>query len=347
MNIEKRTQEIVESMKSFPKATYHKSEILQELLALQKEIVALTFNEDHTEFDNLKIWDVESHLSQMNYEYSGAATDSLRQFQTGSRLVCNLIKSEISGNRGESKAFYALEKIKTDHITLKNIELSDECRRTELDVVVITRRGVFIIEVKNTSKDIFIDEKGDYYRTGEFLRWDSNISAKLNDKKALLKAALQKDGLEKIEVFEIVVFTNNRIEVRNRCDGIQTCFIGQLPYIIDECNAGIQLTSEEMHRAAKIIDEAKCEESYPMELDVDRFKRDFAMLMAELEAASLAENKEVIIPEIHEEEVHEKKRWLVDFLDTFFPAKHINAAGAAAALALTVLTALVTVKNKY
>lgn len=345
MNIEKRTQEIVESMKSFPKATYQKSEVLPELLALQQELVTLAFNEEHAGLGNLKLWDVESHLAQMNDDCGGVATDSLRRFQSGSRLVCNIIKSEISGNRGESKAFYALKKIRANNITLKNIELSDENRRTELDVVVITQRGAFIIEVKNTSKDIFIDENGNYYRTGEYLRLDSNIGAKLSDKKSILQTTLQKNGLENVEVFVIVVFTNNRIEVRNRCDGIQTCFLEQIPYIVDEWNDGIHLTTEEMSQAAKVIDEAKCEESYPLELDVDRFKRDFATLMAELETASTAENEETIIPEIHEKEVHEKKRRLVDILDTVFTTKHLNAAGAAAAMALTVLSALVTVKT--
>lgn len=67
--------------------------------------------------------------------------------------------------------------------------------------------------------------------------------------------------------------------------------------------------------------------------------------MAELETASTAENEETIIPEIHEKEVHEKKRRLVDILDTVFTTKHLNAAGAAAAMALTVLSALVTAKT--
>lgn len=345
MIIEKRTQEIVESMKSFPKATYQKSEVLPELLALQQELVTLAFNEEHAGLGKLRLWDVESHLAQMNDDCGGVATDSLRRFQSGSRLVCNIIKSEISGNRGESKAFYALKKIRANNITLKNIELIDKNRRTELDVVVITQRGAFIIEVKNTSKDIFIDEDGNYYRTGEYLRLDSNIGAKLSDKKSILQTTLQKNGLENVEVFVIVVFTNNRIEVRNRCDGIQTCFLEQIPYIVDEWNDGIHLTTEEMSRVAKAIDEAKCEESYPLELDVDRFKRDFATLMAELETASTAENEETIIPEIHEKEVHEKKRRLVDILDTVFTTKHLNAAGAAAAMALTVLSALVTAKT--
>ena len=105
MNIEIRKQEIVKSMKSASKLTYHKSEVLPELFALQQELVAQTFNKDHAELGNLKIWDVESHLAQMNEECGGIATEELQRFQSGCRFLSNLIKAEISGNRGESKAF--------------------------------------------------------------------------------------------------------------------------------------------------------------------------------------------------------------------------------------------------
>lgn len=42
-----RVQELMAAMNSFRKEAYHKSEILSEMLALQSEIVNLTFNGDH------------------------------------------------------------------------------------------------------------------------------------------------------------------------------------------------------------------------------------------------------------------------------------------------------------
>ena len=79
------------------------------------------------------------------------------------------------------------------NIILKNIELKDGDDRTELDAVVITPYGITIVEVKNTARDIFIDENGNYYRTGEFLNWDCNIVQKMNLKEDLLKRALEKE----------------------------------------------------------------------------------------------------------------------------------------------------------
>ena len=169
-----RVNEIVSSFTSFTKAAYHRTEVLSELFALQAELVEKTFAEG-TETAGFKIWDVERHLDEMNAESGGIVTEQLEAFKKDCKYICNLIKAEISGNRGEMKAFDSLSRIRGEHIILKNIELSNNEMRSELDAVVITRNGAFIVEVKNTNRNIFIDEDGNYYRTGEFLRWDSHI----------------------------------------------------------------------------------------------------------------------------------------------------------------------------
>ena len=68
--------------------------------------------------------------------------------------------------------------------------LSEEDQRTEIDAVLIGHKGAFIIEVKNTKRNIFIDHDGSYYRTGQYLRFDSNIAERLHSKEELLKRAL-------------------------------------------------------------------------------------------------------------------------------------------------------------
>ena len=150
-----RVNELVASMKSFGKEKYQKSELLTEMFALQQEIVGLTFNGDHASTADLKIWDVERHLEQLNRDCGNAADEELQKFKDGSKVLCNLIKAEISGNRGETKAFRTLQFIRSKNTILKNVELSDGDIRTELDAVVITPGTITIIEVKNTAKNIF------------------------------------------------------------------------------------------------------------------------------------------------------------------------------------------------
>ena len=286
-----RVNELVATMESFGKAKYQKSELLTEMLALQREIVGLTFNGDHASTADLKIWDVERHLEQLNQDCGNIADEELQRFKAGSKILCNLIKAEISGNRGEAKAFRTLQFIHSKNIILKNVELSDGNLRTELDAVVITPGMVTIIEVKNTAKNIFIDENGDYFRTGEFLKWDCNIAEKMMLKEELLRKVLTADGMDHVQIRSIVVFTDNRIEVQNKYSRIRTCFVGQLAYIIDGFKSDRHYTYEEMEEIEELIRTAEGKESYPFEFDVAQYKLDFAAVMAILEEASAKEEK--------------------------------------------------------
>lgn len=86
-----RVNELKASMKSFGKEKYQKAELLDEMFALQQEIVSLTFNQDHAALAELRIWDVEKHLEQMNEELGNVADEELQRFIEGSKILCNLI----------------------------------------------------------------------------------------------------------------------------------------------------------------------------------------------------------------------------------------------------------------
>ena len=332
-----RIEELMGAMKSFGKGTYQKSELLDEMLSLQREIVELTFNGEHASTADLKIWDVEKHLEQMNQDCGNVADTELQAFKCGSKTLCNLIKAEISGIRGEAKAFRTLQYIRSKNIVLKNVELSDGDLRTELDAVVIMPGTIAIIEVKNTGKDIFIDENGDYFRTGEFLRWDCNIAEKIAVKEKLLLKALERAGIRNVQIRSIVVFTNNRIEVQNKYSRIQTCFVSQLTYILDGFKGDQVMTDNEMGRAESAIRAAESKETYPFEFDVEQYKRNFAMLMATLEEAS-AEKE----PADQKEEVIDEKKvsaWII--VKSFLASRYTGYAGsAAAAAALTIVSSV-------
>ena len=327
-----RVEELTNAMKSCGKDKYMKSELLPEMFALQQEIVELTFNGEHAATGDLKIWDVERHLEQLNQEYGNPADEELQRFKTGSKALCNLIKAEISGNRGEAKAFRVLQYIHSRYIVLKNIELADGDLRTELDAIVITPSAVTIVEVKNTSKNIFIDENGDYYRTGEFLKWDCNIAEKMAVKEELLRKVLTEAGFGDMQMRSVVVFTDNRIEVQNKYRLIRTCFVSQLAYIIEGFRGNRTLSEEEMETVESSIKAAECKEAYPFELDVAQYKLDFATLMAVLEEASTEANK--ACSEQEEAKTNRETVWMV--LRRILKTK--TAGNAAAAAALTIIS---------
>ena len=281
-----RVNELMNSMKAFGKEKYRKSEMLNEMFKLQAEMVQLTFNGEHAATADLKIYDVKKHLEQMNKDCGNVADEEFQKFQTGANELSNLIRVEISGAKGENKAFHTLEYVQSRNKVLKNIELSDGNLRTEVDAAIVLPGVVVIIEVKNTSKNIQIDKEGNYYRVGEHTVWDCNISEKMTTKELLLKRALTAGGYQNIPVKSILVFTNNKIRVQNDSQSISKCYVNQLPRMLDDMSGEVPFSDTEMDEIAALIQNAECPESYCCEMDIDQFKKEFAELMAILEEAS-------------------------------------------------------------
>lgn len=347
-----RIEELMAGMKSFSKAGYHKSELLSEMFALQQEIVELTFSEEHAATAELKIWDVEKHLEQLNEECGHVADEELQKFMESSKILCNLIKAEISGNRGEYKAFKTLEYLQSQNRVMRNVELSNGETRTEIDALVITPKCLTIVEVKNTSKNILIDEDGNYYRTGEFLKWDCNIAEKMAVKEELLRKVLESAGYGHIRIRSVVVFTNNRIEVQNKYAQIRTCFVNHLAYVIDGFRLDETITMNDMDSIQKVVENAMCQEAYPFEFDARQYQADFANLLATLEFAKVkAEVQEEMVPEFeqhHHQRVssqkHDKvrKTTFADVMRNIFTSKQVRYAGStAAAIAITVVSGVI------
>lgn len=333
-----RINELMAAMHSFGKGSYQKSELLTEMLALQKEMVDLTYDGEHASTADLKIWDVEKHLEQVNKDCGNVADKELQRFINGSKAFCSLIKAEISGNRGEAKVFRTLGYIRSKNIVLKNVELNSGNLRTELDAVVITPGTVTIVEVKNTAKNIFIDENGDFYRTGEFLKWDCNIAEKMTMKEELLRKVLLADGIDDVLIRSIVVFTDNRIEVQNKCSRIRTCFVSQLAHVIDGLKYSRTMTEDEMKHIEKLIKSAASKEAYPFEFDVAQYKLDFATVMSILEEASVKSK------ETEDKEVIEKEESKPDYLESCSRSRFFGYVGSAVAAAAVMFISMTAVK---
>ena len=298
MKREERINEITTPMKSFLKETYQKSEILSELLLLQKELVEVVFGKDN---EKKQIGDVKRKLEYMSRLNDNVDIKKLELFCNKCNEIDNRIKAEISGNKGEKRTFQRLEYMRGFSNLIKNLELTDRNFRTEIDGVVITSKAIFIIEVKNTKKNIVIDKQGNYYRTGTYTRLDSNIGKKVKNKELLIKNALSNLELPVINIKSLIVFTNNNIEVCNHFDEIQTCFLGQLPYSIEEYKGENIYSEEEIMVLTQQLEDSRCKESYKYDLDIKQFKQDFAEIIFILEEEAYNENKE-------ENRVHNQKK---------------------------------------
>ena len=284
-----RINELVTRMTSFSRAAYHRTEVLPELLTLQQEFVTATPWGDGVDAAGYKLYDVERRLSELNVQCNWAATEAVESFIEGSKRICNLIRAEISGNRGEAIAFNNLRSLSCPHYILRNIELEDGTGRTEIDILVITPKAIFIIEVKNTTRNIFIDPDGNYYRMGDFLRWDSQIAEKTKARECFLRQALLDAGIDAPNIINLVVFTNPRIEVCNKFSALTTCFPNMLSFIIEGNKGEDRYSEDTMRRAMMAVERARHPEFYPSELDIPKIKLDFANALASIEQTLAAQ----------------------------------------------------------
>ena len=348
MNNNERINEIETSMKAMRKEAYYKKEILQELLDIQQEMVNHTFDKRHAENIKLRLTDVVQHLDQKNQEYGNVADEALQKFKDGCKCVSGMIGREIAGTTGEKFAFRSLETLKTDHIMLQNVELKNGKNRAELDAVVITSKAIFLVEVKNSSHDMVIDAKGNYYRASGYMDFDYNIGEKVNNKEYLLRTAIDTsvltDGKKQKTIVNLVVFANSKIAVDNRYKYVQSCFLSQLPHIIDEYSGDDIYSNEAINSIAECIRGAEYNETYSMDFNFTQFKKDFATVMAILENASVS--KEEIILEKEEKGVKQEKIRREDIMSYIFSSKNAKYVGtAAAAVAIAFLTTADAIKH--
>ena len=202
-----------------------------------------------------------------------------------------------SSDLGENQVFHRLTGLKDKCAILRNIELSDERGRTELDIVVLTEKAQIIVEVKNTKKDVFIDEAGNYYRKGEYQSFDCNIKDKMNYMEELLsnviREKLQEKGKE-VNIIKLVVFTNYRMEICNKCNDLKICFLSELPYIIDDYNGEILYTEDDISDMSEVISNSAESTEYKYEMDMQKFKEDFAKVLVTLENFEEQQEEETV-----------------------------------------------------
>lgn len=280
MNVKER-EELLIQMESFRKKLYSKQELLPEMLKLQDDIVRIVFNKEYGPLGEKRIDDAIKELKKINNSRGGIANEQISLFEKESTDLSNRIKAEISGKKGEERAFRKIDTISSYKRVLKNIELENEKQKTELDAIVVMKNGLTIVEVKNNAKDIFIDEDGNYFINGNYQRWDCNIEKAMLLKESLLRKELERHGIYGLAIHSIVVFTNN-IEIHNIDRKVHTCFLGQLPFYIINGSSSKILSREKIDSVARVIGQLSHVSEYPFDFNVSKYKEDFADLMVAL-----------------------------------------------------------------
>lgn len=277
-----RVNEIISEFRAFERKSYSKDEILSELLKLQSETVRISKLNGFPVNEGSRILDISKCLENKNIALNHRYDYLLDNYLSSSKNLQNEIRGMISGKRGEQNTFFVLDKLSKEAKVLTNVELKNEFYRTKIDAVVITKTGVTIIEIKNTKQDIYIDENGNYYRTGDYLYFDSQLWEKLELREQILMDIIQKAGF-KIPIQKIVVFTDSRINIHNECNFFKTCFLPQLNFIVNSFGNKSTIDHEGINILANIIKEMEVKEQHYATFDADTFKLNYAKLIVAIQ----------------------------------------------------------------
>ena len=281
--METRVNEILAELDAFDKEAYEKSQLLPELMKLQVQMAEKTLGKDAAKN---KIYDVYNYFKARNAACGNTQAELLKKFKQESSVFCEMIKGEISGGIGEKKAYKSLQTAGGCRRLLRNVELAHGDHRTEIDIVAVTNSGIFLIEVKNTARDIVIDEKGNYCRitSNGRLVLDKNIGEQMNEKEYLLRTTLANAGIKDVVIQSLVVFTNSGMSVENRYPYIRACYLGQLPHEVTGGVARGRISDRTVIAITKAITDAQDNGVYQVEDCIISLKTTFATLLASLEA---------------------------------------------------------------
>ena len=260
----------------------------------QVAAVKAVFNTDHAE--TLTLRDCGNHLRELAKERNLEANDTIQTALKDMEFIGREIAAARSGASGERAVEKSIRYSKRRVIPLHNVILSAGEDRTELDQVVVTSNGIWILEVKNYKSDVTIAETGQVYETNRKWSSDKSLGDQMNLKRYLLRSKIEQElGEHDIPVYidSRVVFSNPSILVTDRYHQEKYCFTATLPHEIDQFTSEIEYSLDEMKIIAAVIESISEEENlYDIGMDFNRIRETFAEALVLLESDGGEEEKD-------------------------------------------------------
>lgn len=270
-------ESLLSSLKGLSKDVYSREELLPEMDQLEKEMAHIVFEDGldiPAEYVHMSY--IMKHLHEMNNVAGNVADQELKRLSRLASIFSNHVRAQQSGITGEDRVEQYLDYMKSNHVVLRNLQLSDGVHNTEIDFLVLKQGVATIVEVKNSKRDIYIDEVGDMYKIGRYENFDSHLGAKMDFRAEVIKQLLKDAGFENMKIEKVVVFTNNRIQVQKDYRGFRVCFLSRLPHLIDDFyGTGVIQFTKHLQQIADFIQSKDLNEYYPFDMDVQEFKEAF------------------------------------------------------------------------
>ncbi|MGN0679522.1 MAG: nuclease-related domain-containing protein [Oscillospiraceae bacterium] len=168
-----------------------------------------------------------------------------------------------SGRRGEKLLYKAVKKLGGNNIIFCNLPVRYKRGRSELDALIISHKGVIIVEVKNHSGTIqgsWKDEKWQqrkHYKEKTTVQEMDNPIKQMRRQRDIVKSILNAAG-EDVWVDTVLFFSNNNAKLRlNTREGDIVCLgSAELIKFLENYQGKETISRVKMEKMAEILTEA-------------------------------------------------------------------------------------------
>lgn len=223
------------------------------------------------------------HLLKKYHVDLEAAPDRFRQM---TRAVQDASRGLEFGQKGEDRAAEAIDLLGNKVLSLQNLRLKYNDLDIEHDLVIIAPTGIFSVEVKNKRNNGTISEKG-ILKSGshsenliEQIRRHTNSLSRYLDEIYKKQPQMKK----KIKVYPIILWANDRSNVKDHFREVPVCYINRLEYeIFKKDKYTADLNRNEMENICSKLKKRKQQNRlYPLCVDKEYLEELTEYCLAEL-----------------------------------------------------------------
>lgn len=259
----------------------------------ERIILKRFFQDEYSQ--NLKMYDLANHIEHMAEQYALQDVEVYKKCMPGLKNFSYQYSALINGEKGEWRARRTLNRLSIPHEILQGIELEVEGEPNEYDDIVITSKGVFIIEVKYSKTDTLIDKNGNYKSKGKRPFGSYNLGEKMQSKCYVLWKTITpavKEYLTRDRIYSVLLYVNNESSVENLYPYIDICHCSDINYYLEDFNRDVaDLSDEQMIEIKNVIRAANTESEYKIDLDFNELNSDLIEMTKLIEAAARSSNE--------------------------------------------------------
>lgn len=169
-----------------------------------------------------------------------------------------------SGRNGEKNLYKAVKKLEGNNIIFVNLPIRYKRGRSEVDMLIISPRGVVIIEVKNHSGTISGNWRAEKWVQQKFYRNGKTTSVEMDNpikqmrrQRDIVKSIFNAAG-EDVWVDTVLYFSNPSVRLKlNLRENDYVCLgTRELMRFLSEYKSGRTISKAQMEKYANILDDA-------------------------------------------------------------------------------------------